>query len=81
VPSYAVIVREYFAPQEAGERIGGVVMATIFGMALGGWLSGAIFDLTGSYRLAFVNGIVWNLLNLAIAIWLLGQPRRIAALA
>jgi MFS family permease len=81
VPSYAVIVREYFAPQEAGARIGAVVMATIFGMALGGWLSGAIFDLTGSYRLAFVNGIVWNLLNLAIAIWLLGQPRRVAALA
>ena len=81
VPSYAVIVREYFAPQEAGARIGGVVMATIVGMALGGWLSGAIFDLTGSYRLAFVNGIVWNLLNLAIALWLLGQPRRIAALA
>jgi MFS family permease len=80
VPSYAVIVREYFAPQEAGTRIGGVVMATIVGMALGGWLSGAIFDLTGSYRLAFVNGIVWNLLNLAIALWLLGQPRRIAAL-
>jgi hypothetical protein len=56
-------------------------MATIFGMALGRWLSGAIFDLTGLYRLAFVNGIVWNLLNLAIALWLLGQPRRIAALA
>jgi MFS family permease len=81
VPSYAVIVREYFAPQEAGTRIGAVVMATILGMALGGWLSGAIFDLTGSYRLAFVNGIAWNLLNLAIAVWLLGQPRRIAALA
>ncbi len=81
VPSYAVIVREYFAPEEAGARIGGVVMATIVGMALGGWLSGAIFDLTGSYRLAFVNGIAWNLLNLAIAVWLLGQPRRVAALA
>jgi MFS family permease len=81
VPSYAVIVREYFAPGEAGARIGGVVMATILGMALGGWLSGAIFDLTGSYHLAFVNGIAWNLLNLAIAVWLLGQPRRVAALA
>jgi MFS family permease len=81
VPSYAVIVREYFAPREAGARIGGVVMATILGMALGGWLSGAIFDLTGSYHLAFVNGIAWNLLNLAIAVWLLGQPRRVAALA
>jgi MFS family permease len=81
VPSYAVIIREYFAPQEAGTRIGGVVMATILGMALGGWLSGAIYDVTGSYHLAFVNGIAWNLLNLAIALWLLRQPRRIPALA
>jgi MFS family permease len=81
VPSYAIIVRESFAPQEAGTRIGAVVMATIVGMALGGWMSGAIFDLTGSYHSAFVNGIIWNLLNLAIAIWLLGQPRRIAAVA
>ena len=81
VPSYAIIVREYFAPQEAGTRIGAVLMATIVGMALGGWISGAIFDLTGSYRMAFVNGIVWNLLNVAIALWLLSQPRRLAAVA
>jgi cyanate permease len=40
-------------------------------MALGGWMSGAIYDLTGSYQAAFVNGIVWNLLNMAIAFWLL----------
>ena len=81
VPSYAIIVRESFAPQEAGARIGAVVMATIVGMALGGWMSGALFDLTGSYRSAFVNGIIWNLLNLAIALRLLGQPRRIVAVA
>jgi MFS family permease len=81
VPAYAIIVRETFAPEEAGARIGAVVMATIVGMALGGWMSGAIFDLTGSYQSAFVNGIIWNLLNLAIAIWLLGQPRRIPAAA
>jgi hypothetical protein len=62
-------------------RIGAVVMATIVGMALGGWMSGALFDLTASYTWAFVNGILWNLLNLAIALWLLGQPHRIAALA
>ena len=83
VPSYAIIVRESSAPREAGARIGAVVMATIVGMALGGWMSGAIFDLTGSYQAAFVNGIIWNLLNLAIALWLLGlpRPRRIPALA
>jgi MFS family permease len=81
VPSYAIIVREYFAPREAATRIGAVLMATIVGMALGGWLSGAIFDLTGSYHAAFLNGIAWNLLNLGIVLWLLGQPRRLAVVA
>ena len=71
VPAYALIVREYFDPREAGARTGVVLMATLFGMALGGWMSGAIFDLTGSYRAAFLNGIAWNLLNLSIAFWLL----------
>ena len=71
VPSYAIIVREYFPPREAGARVGTVLMCTLFGMALGGWMTGAIFDLTGSYRAAFLNGIGWNLLNLAIATWLL----------
>ena len=71
VPSYAIIVREYFPPREAGVRTGIVLMATLFGMAFGGWMSGAIFDMTGSYRAAFINGIAWNLLNLTIATWLL----------
>jgi len=78
VPAYAIIVREYFAPREAGARVGLILMATIFGMAAGGWMSGAIFDLTSSYRAAFVNGILWNLLNLSIALWLLRQPRAAA---
>ena len=64
------------APGSAGARVGAVIMATVFGMALGGWMSGAIFDLTGSYRAAFVNGIFWNLLNLSIAIFLLRRPGR-----
>jgi MFS family permease len=71
VPSYAIIIREYFSPKEAGARVGTVLMFTLLGMALGGWMSGKIFDLTGSYSAAFVNGIAWNLLNLAIAIYLL----------
>jgi MFS family permease len=74
VPSYAIIIREYFAPNEAGGRVGLVIMATLFGMALGGWMSGAVFDLTGSYRAAFINGLLWNALNLSIVIWLLRRP-------
>ena len=66
VPSYAVIVREYLPAREAGARVGFVIMMTIIGMALGGWVSGLIYDLTGSYQWAFVNGIVWNGLNIAI---------------
>jgi MFS family permease len=77
VPSYAIIVREYFSPREAGARVGTVLMATLFGMALGGWMTGAIFDLTGSYKAAFLNGIAWNLLNLSIASWLLLRARRV----
>jgi len=75
VPSYAIIVREYFPPSQAGAKVGLVIMCTLMGMALGGWMSGAVFDLTGSYRAAFLNGIGWNLVNMAIAFWLLQRLR------
>jgi MFS family permease len=76
VPSYAIIVREHFPPQEAGARVGAVIMATLVGMALGGWMSGWVFDLTGSYHAAFLNGIAWNGLNLLIAGTLYLRVRR-----
>jgi MFS family permease len=82
VPSYAIIVREHFPPKEAGARVGAVLMCTLFGMALGGWMSGWIFDVTGSYHAAFVNGIGWNLVNLSIVLLLITRLRgRRAALA
>ena len=71
VPMYAIIVREYFSPQEAGTRLGIVLMASLAGMALGGWMSGVIFDLSGSYQAAFLNGIAWNVINVSIMVWLL----------
>jgi MFS family permease len=71
VPSYAIIIREYFPSREAGARVGTVLMFTLLGMALGGWMSGKIFDLTGSYHAAFINGIAWNLLNITITVVLL----------
>src|SRR5581483_867006 len=81
VPSYPLIVREHFAPREAGMRTGTVLMATLFGMALGGWLPGWIFDATGSYRAAFVNGIAWNLITTSIAAFLILRERRLGRAA
>jgi MFS family permease len=82
VPSYAIIVREYFSPKEASTRVGLVIFSTVFGMAGGGWISGKIFDLTGSYHAAFLNGIAFNAINVAIMIWLLMRSgRRTPAMA
>lgn len=79
VPSYAIIVREHFPAVKAGTYVGAVIMATMVGMALGGWMSGKVFDITGNYHAAFINGIAWNLLNFAIVFWLLRRTRRPAA--
>lgn len=76
IPSYAIIIREYLPAREAGMRFGMVIMATLFGMAFGGWISGVIFDVTGSYSAAFANGAGWNLINLCIAIALLTRSTR-----
>jgi len=78
VPAYAIIVREYFPAQRAGVLVGAVIMATMIGMALGGWMSGKVFDMTGSYHAAFVNGVMWNALNLSIALYLLWRLKRSA---
>jgi fucose permease len=84
VPSYALVVRECYPASEAGSRVGIVMMMTLLGMALGGWMSGAIYDLTGSYQAAFANGVAWNALNAAIAVFLLlrrGRMERSGAMA
>jgi MFS family permease len=80
VPSYAVIIREHFPAREVGGRVGIVLFATLIGMALGGWLSGVVFDITGSYAAAFLNGVAWNALNLLIVASLLLRGRRPARL-
>jgi len=76
VPSYAIIVREYFPPKEAGFRVSLAISSTLIGMALGGWMGGVLFDMTGSYRAAFINGIAWNVMNGAVAFWLLTRQNR-----
>jgi MFS family permease len=81
VPSYAVIVRELFPAREAGFRVSLAISATLAGMALGGWLAGAIYDRTGSYAAALLNGIAWNVVNMVIVVWLLHRRHRRAARA
>ena len=81
VPSYAIIVRETMPAAEAATRVGIVIFASVFGMSFGGWISGVIFDATGSYSAAFLNGIAWNALNITIAVGLLLRARRRFALA
>jgi MFS family permease len=76
VPAYAIIVREYFPASQTGARVGTVIMFTMVGMATGGWMSGKVFDLTGSYHAAFLNGVAWNLLNLTIIVFLLRRTMR-----
>jgi MFS family permease len=76
IPAYAIIVREYFPARESGWRTGTVLMVTLFGMALGGWLAGEIHDLTGSYRSSFINAIAWNLVNMSIVLFLVFRSSR-----
>jgi MFS family permease len=74
VPMYAMIARHYMPPREAGARVGFVITATIAGMAVGGLASGYIFDAFGSYRMAFLHGLAWNLVNIALIGWLHAWP-------
>jgi cyanate permease len=81
VPSYAIIVRETMPAKEAATRVGIVIMASVAGMSFGGWISGVIFDMTGSYQTAFLHGLAWNALNMGIALMLLLRARRRFAFA
>ena len=81
VPSYAIIVREAMPAREAATRVGIVIFASVFGMSFGGWVSGVIFDATGSYAAAFTNGLAWNALNVVIMLLLLMRSRQRFAMA
>jgi MFS family permease len=81
VPSYAIIVREAMPAREAATRVGIVIFASVFGMSFGGWVSGVIFDATGSYAAAFAHGFGWNVLNLTIVLGLLWRSRSRGRLA
>ncbi len=80
VPSYTLIIRRFFRPDEAGRRVGVLLVATVGGMALGGWMAGALYDLSGSYTLSFINAIAFNIMNLTIAVYLLRRDKRLTLL-
>ena len=75
VPSYTIIIRYLFPAGEAGWRIGTTMVFTIGGMALGAWLAGALYDLTGNYTASILAAFGFNVLNLAIAVWLIVRDR------
>jgi MFS family permease len=79
VPSYAIIVRTFFPAGEAGWRIGMALFFTIFGMALGGWLAGFLYDVTGSYTVSFINALSFNAMNFLIVAFLLARARALGA--
>ena len=66
IPSYTIVIRELFPVRGLGWRIGAVYFFGTLGMALGGYLGGAIFDVSGSYRVAFAVGVAFNVANLAL---------------
>ena len=77
MPSYAIIIRRFFAPGDAGWRIGLTLFFTMVGMAVGGWLAGFLFDMAGDYDAAFLMGVAFNVAHLAIAGWLLLRAGRL----
>ena len=75
VPSYTIIVRTLFPAGEAGWRVGTTMLFTVGGMALGGWLAGALYDLTGNYTASILAAFGFNVLNVGIAAWLIARDR------
>ena len=78
VPSYTIIIRTFFPAHEAGRRVGWAMLFTFAGMALGGWMAGALYDLTGSYTASFINAVAFNVMNAAIVVFLAQRHRALA---
>jgi len=70
LPAYVVAVREHYCANEANWRVPTVLFAGFLGMAAGGWGAGVLYDIFGVYLVAFAVGIMFNLVNMAIVLWL-----------
>jgi MFS family permease len=66
IPSYAVTIRDLYPSREASWRIPTVLMTSMLGMAFGSWFAGRLFDVSLSYRPAFIAGVLFNAANLVL---------------
>jgi len=76
IPAYALAIREIFPASEASWRMPIMLMSTATGMAIGGWLAGALYDAFGYYAPAFAAGVALNALNVMIIASLVALQRR-----
>jgi MFS family permease len=73
------IPAEIFEGQHYGSIFGTVMVAAILGGAAGPWLTGAVYDATGTYSIAFWIAAGCSLISI-LAIWL-AAPRKVRAVA
>ena len=66
MPCYPLLIRLLFPVSQAGGRIAAQYMFAAGGMALGGWIGGVVFDLTGSYSPAFLVAFAFNAMNFVV---------------
>ena len=73
IPAYSVTIRDLYPSKEASWRIPTVLMTAMSGMAFGSWFAGKLFDLSLSYRPAFAAGVLFNLANLVVVLFLVSR--------
>jgi len=83
VPAYVLAICELFPMREAAWRLPVWFCSSLGGMAVGGWLAGALYDYFGFYAPAFAVGVAFNIANLFVILWLIARRRaaRVPALA
>ena len=75
IPAYFLAIRELFPANQASWRIPALFFCSLVGMAIGGWLAGAIYDYTLSYVPAFAVGFAFNCANVLLIIFLMMQTK------
>jgi MFS family permease len=75
IPAYVLAIREHFPASEASWRIPTFLLCSGAGMAIGGWLAGALYDHFGFYAPAFAAGVTANAINLLIVGMLVYRQR------